>query len=137
MNYHDTAVSTRRRSRAYVERLQRAADALVFCFPVWCFGLPAILKGWFDLRADAGRFVRHQRPGPREARADAPRSGSWRVTSYGRPRWMAFVMGDPPRKVVKRYLRVADRRQGADRLPRPTIERGNACGSTSHAGSKA
>jgi NAD(P)H dehydrogenase (quinone) len=27
------------------------------------------------------------------------------LTSYGRPRWMAFVMGDPPRKVIKRYLR--------------------------------
>jgi hypothetical protein len=27
-------------------------------------------------------------------------------TTYGRPHWMAFVMGDPPRKVIKRYLRV-------------------------------
>ena len=22
------------------------------------------------------------------------------VTTYGRPRWMAFYMGDPPRKVI-------------------------------------
>ena len=28
-------------------RLQ-AAEALVLCFPVWNFGYPAILKGFFD-----------------------------------------------------------------------------------------
>jgi len=26
----------------------RAADAVVFQFPLWWFGMPAILKGWFD-----------------------------------------------------------------------------------------
>jgi putative NADPH-quinone reductase len=30
-----------------VERL-RAAEALVLCFPTWWYGMPAILKGWFD-----------------------------------------------------------------------------------------
>ena len=46
LNYHDTSIN-QLPVKPYVERLQRA-DALVFCFPVWCFGLPAILKGWFD-----------------------------------------------------------------------------------------
>ena len=31
----------------HVERL-RAAEALILCFPVWNFGYPAILKGYFD-----------------------------------------------------------------------------------------
>jgi putative NADPH-quinone reductase len=31
----------------YVERLF-AAQGLVLCFPVWCFGPPAILKGFID-----------------------------------------------------------------------------------------
>src|SRR5262245_7375112 len=31
----------------YVERLQ-AAEALVLCYPTWWYGMPAILKGWFD-----------------------------------------------------------------------------------------
>jgi NAD(P)H dehydrogenase (quinone) len=31
----------------YVERLC-AAEALVLCFPTWWYGMPAILKGWFD-----------------------------------------------------------------------------------------
>ncbi len=33
--------------RAYQERIQKA-QALVFVFPVWWFGLPAILKGFID-----------------------------------------------------------------------------------------
>ena len=31
----------------YVERLF-AAESLVLCFPIWCFGPPAILKGFMD-----------------------------------------------------------------------------------------
>jgi len=27
------------------------------------------------------------------------------VVTYGRPRWMAVYMGDPPRKIVTRYLK--------------------------------
>jgi NAD(P)H dehydrogenase (quinone) len=33
--------------KSYIPRLQRA-DALVGQFPTWCFGLPAMLKGYFD-----------------------------------------------------------------------------------------
>src|ERR1700724_1050782 len=33
--------------KTYVERL-RSAEALVLCFPTWWYGMPAILKGWFD-----------------------------------------------------------------------------------------
>src|ERR1700678_2995190 len=32
---------------SYVARL-RSAEALVFQFPTWCFGVPAMLKGFFD-----------------------------------------------------------------------------------------
>jgi putative NADPH-quinone reductase len=28
------------------------------------------------------------------------------VVTYGRPRWTAFLMGDPPRKMITRYLRL-------------------------------
>lgn len=45
-HYHDTAVN-RHGLEDYVARLQ-AAEALVFQFPTWCFGAPAMLKGWFD-----------------------------------------------------------------------------------------
>ena len=100
--YHDTAVN-RAPVQPYVERLL-AAEALVLCFPVWMFGPPAMLKGFFDrvflpgvsfhLSAD-GRLtsnLRHIR-----------RLGA--IATYGRPRWVAFLMGDPPRKLVTRLLR--------------------------------
>ena len=46
LGYHEVP-KNREPVRAYVERLQHA-EALVLCFPIWCFGLPAMLKGWFD-----------------------------------------------------------------------------------------
>jgi len=103
LNYHDTAVN-QAPVKTYVHRLQRA-DALVFCFPVWCFGLPAILKGWFDRVLMPGVSFDISDPAHvKPALTHLKRIVA--VTSYGRPRWMAFVMGNPPRKVIKRYLRV-------------------------------
>ena len=102
LNYHDTGIN-QLAVKEYVERLQRA-EALVFCFPVWCFGLPAILKGWFDRVLMPGvssdiSDPAHVKPALTHLKRIVA------LTSYGRPRWMAFVMGDPPRKVIKRYLR--------------------------------
>src|SRR5271155_1441936 len=45
-HYHDPAVN-RAPVASYVARIE-AAEALVVCFPTWCFGPPAILKGFFD-----------------------------------------------------------------------------------------
>jgi putative NADPH-quinone reductase len=102
LNYHDTGIN-QLPVKGYVERLQRA-DALVFCFPVWCFGLPAILKGWFDRVLMPGVSFDISDPAHvKPALTHLKRIVA--LTSYGRPRWMAFVMGDPPRKVIKRYLR--------------------------------
>ena len=111
-DYHDTS-----RNQAgledYVRRL-RAADALVVQFPVWCFGMPAMLKGFFD------RMIL---PGVAFDISDAehvkPMLGNLKhvtgIVTYGRPRWTAIAMGDPPRKIVKRYLRwFADRRARVD-----------------------
>ena len=44
--YHDIPANIES-VRPYVERL-RGAEALVLSFPVWNFGYPAILKGFFD-----------------------------------------------------------------------------------------
>ncbi|HLX97438.1 MAG TPA: NAD(P)H-dependent oxidoreductase [Roseiarcus sp.] len=46
VGYYDLAMN-RRRVAPYVDRLLRA-DALVFSFPVWNMGFPAILKGFVD-----------------------------------------------------------------------------------------
>lgn len=85
----------------YVERL-RAAQALVLIFPVWNFGYPAILKGFFDrvflpgvsFRLEDGKV----RPNLTHIRKLAA------VTTYGGTRMRALLAGDPPRHVVKRAV---------------------------------
>lgn len=84
----------------YVERL-RAGLALVF--PVWNFGYPAILKGFFDrvflpgvsFRLEGGKV----RPNLTHIRKLAA------VTTYGGTRMRAILAGDPPRHVVRRALK--------------------------------
>lgn len=101
VGYHDLAGNTAPVAD-YVRRLQ-AAEALVLCFPVWNFGYPAILKGFFD---------RVFLPGVSFKLVDGKvRPNLWNirrlvaVTTYGGTRWRAWLMGDPPRKIVRRALR--------------------------------
>ncbi|QPH55906.1 NAD(P)H-dependent oxidoreductase [Pontivivens ytuae] len=88
--------------REYVERL-RAAQALVLCFPVWNFGYPAILKGFFDrvfLPGVSFKLVNGKvRPNLTHIEKLAA------VTTYGGNRTRAFLAGDPPRRIVTRSLR--------------------------------
>jgi putative NADPH-quinone reductase len=94
--YHDTS-RNQLRLEAYVARL-RAADALVLQFPVWAFGAPAVLKGFLDRIVMPG--VAFDIVDPAHAR---PRLCNIRklagVVTYGRPRWMALCVGDPPLEV--------------------------------------
>ena len=88
--------------RAYVDRL-RATDALIFSFPVWNFGYPAILKGFFDrvfLPGVSFKLVDGKvRPDMTHIKKLAA------VTTYGGTRMRAFVCGDPPRKHFTRSVR--------------------------------
>lgn len=101
-HYHDTS-RNRRGIEHYVARLQ-SAEALVVQFPTWCFGPPAVLKGFFDrmimpgVAFDLGDPA-HVKPLLRNLRRIVG------IVTYGRPRYMALWMGDPPRKIVTRYLR--------------------------------
>lgn len=87
----------------YVERLRRA-EAIVFCFPTWCFGLPAMLKGFFDRLFMPGvAFDISDPANVRPMLTHIKRISA--VVTYGRPRWVAWYMGDPPRKIITRYMR--------------------------------
>ncbi|AXS41920.1 NAD(P)H-dependent oxidoreductase [Breoghania sp. L-A4] len=105
LGYHD--LETNQQSVAsYVARVQ-AADALVLCFPVWNFGYPAILKGFFDrvFLPGVSFVMKNGKASPclhNIARVTT-------VTSYGGSRLRAFLVGDPPRKVVTRALRAVIR----------------------------
>ncbi|MET0574778.1 MAG: NAD(P)H-dependent oxidoreductase [Mesorhizobium sp.] len=99
--YHDVPANAEG-IHAYVERLRRA-EALVLVFPVWNYGYPAVLKGFFDrvflpgvsFKLVDGAVV----PSLHGIRRVAA------VTSYGGSRFRAILMGDPPRRLVKRALR--------------------------------
>jgi NAD(P)H dehydrogenase (quinone) len=93
LSYHDVPANTSSVAR-YVERL-KAADALVIVSPVWNFGFPAILKGFFD---------RVFLPGVSFSLDEGRSRGS-----YGGSHFRALLMGDPPRKLVTRMLRGAVR----------------------------
>ncbi len=80
------------------------AEAIVMQFPTWCFGMPAMLKGFCDRLLMPG--VAFDISDPSNVR---PMLGNLRkiagVVTYGRPWHMAKWMGDPPKKMVTRYLR--------------------------------
>jgi putative NADPH-quinone reductase len=99
--YHDYPANTEA-VKLYVERLQRA-EALVIVAPVWNFGFPAILKGYFDrvwlpgvafelVNGKVASKLRHIR-----------KLGA--VMTYGADPFRAFIVGNPPKKIIKRMLR--------------------------------
>ena len=100
--YHDTTTNSVG-VEPYVARLMNA-EALIVQFPTWSFGLPAMAKGFFDRLFMPG--VAFDISNPARAR---PLLGHIRklvgISTYGRPRWMALYIGDPPRKTITRYVR--------------------------------
>ncbi|KGF67468.1 NAD(P)H dehydrogenase [Hoeflea sp. BAL378] len=105
LSYHDLSVN-RQPVAEYVDRLLRA-EALVLVYPVWNYGFPAILKGWFD---------RVFLPGVSFGLVDGKVQPTLHniekiliVTSYGGSRFRSWLMGDPPRKIAKRMLRATIR----------------------------
>ena len=86
----------------HVARL-RAAEALVLVYPTWWYGMPAMLKGWFDriwvpgvaFSLGPGAI----RPGLRTIRRLAV------VTTYGSPKWLLLAIGRPDRKLIGRGIR--------------------------------
>lgn len=100
--YHDININ-RRKVASYVDRLE-SCDGLVLCHPVWNFGWPAILKGYFDrvFLPDVSFKLKDGElsPGLTNIRKLAT------VTTYGSKRHRAFILGDTPRKNATRFLRV-------------------------------
>lgn len=101
-DYHDTAIN-QRKVASYVQRLQRA-EGVVLCHPVWNFGWPAMLKGYFDriFLPEVSFTLKDGKVGPGLTNIRKLTT----VTTYGSKRWRAMVLGDPPRKNATRFLRV-------------------------------
>tara|TARA_R110002110_G_scaffold85816_2_gene223476 strand:- start:60276 stop:60905 length:630 start_codon:yes stop_codon:yes gene_type:complete len=101
LDYHDLEAN-QKNVKPYVDRLL-AADALVVVHPVWIYGFPAILKGFFDRVLIPGVMFDHV-----DGRVKMKLHNITKLTgvvTYGGTRLRAFLAGDPPRKNIKRVLR--------------------------------
>ena len=98
--YHDTETNCAP-VQPYVDRL-RAADALIMVFPVWNYGYPAILKGYFDRVFLPGVSFDLSNGSVAPALQNIQKLAA--VTTYGGTRLHSFLAGDPPRKIVTRAL---------------------------------
>ena len=87
---------------AYVERLKNA-EALLIQYPAWCFGPPAMVKGFFDRLLIPGVAYNTSDSARTKPSLDNIRRIVGVVT-YGQPWSAAFWMGDQPRKTIMRFL---------------------------------
>jgi NAD(P)H dehydrogenase (quinone) len=86
----------------HVARL-RAAEALVLVYPTWWYGMPAMLKGWFDRVWVPGVAFRLGAGAIEPALTNLRRLAV--VTTYGSPRWLLWAIGHPDRKLIGRGIR--------------------------------
>lgn len=85
----------------------RSSDALVFLYPTWWAGLPAMLKGWLERVMVPGVGFRFdERTGKvRPNLTNVKRLVG--VSTYGSPRWYVRIVTDAGRRTIARTLRVA------------------------------
>jgi NAD(P)H dehydrogenase (quinone) len=91
--------------------LVRTAEALVFVYPTWWAGQPAVMKGWLERVFVAGVAfhldprTKKLRPGLRRVRRLVG------ITTYGSSRTYVRVLTDPGRRTIMRAVRLlCDRR---------------------------
>ncbi|WP_306119756.1 MULTISPECIES: NAD(P)H-dependent oxidoreductase [unclassified Roseitalea] len=81
------------------------AEAMVFVYPTWWYGLPAMLKGWLDrvwtpeitfaIAPDSGRI--------RPLMTHIRKLGV--ITTCGAPRWWSYMVGHPGKRTLTRGMR--------------------------------
>ena len=90
--------------QAHIEHL-KWAEEIVFIYPTWWYGLPAMLKGWLD-RVWATDVVFALREGKRQIIPLMTHiSRIAVVTTCGAPRWWSHIVGHPGRKTILRGIR--------------------------------
>lgn len=101
-NYHD-ASANRSTILPHIERLRRA-EGLVFVFPAWWYGMPAILRGYIDRVWVPGVAFELVNGRTRPLLQHIVRFAV--VTTYGSPWWLQkFVARDPNRHAVMHGVR--------------------------------
>jgi NAD(P)H dehydrogenase (quinone) len=92
---------------AYPDHVRRLKDAegIVFVYPTWWYGMPAMLKGWldrvwipgvaFNINPDGGVITSNMH--------HIKRLGV--ITMCGAPMWWSYVVGHPGKRTLMRGLR--------------------------------
>jgi len=87
--------------------LVQRAETIVFVYPTWWSGLPAMLKGWLERVLVPGvGFVLDER-----TNKVRPGLGQMRrligISTYGSPRWYVRLVNDNGRRIITRALRMS------------------------------
>jgi putative NADPH-quinone reductase len=99
--YHDVAVNLEG-IEDHVASL-RAADALLLVHPTWWYGMPAMIKGWFDRVWSPGVAFKLGEGAIEPLLTNITRIGV--VTTYGSPTWLLWYIGRIDRKLIGRGIR--------------------------------
>lgn len=84
----------------------RWAEGLLFVFPTWFYGPPAVLKGWLERTWLPGvAFTVPQARGQRAGPGMTHIRWLGCITTSGSPWWWLQLIGDPGRKLFVRGLR--------------------------------
>jgi NAD(P)H dehydrogenase (quinone) len=101
-DYHDVGIN-RSFAPKHIERLL-SCQGLVFIFPTWWYGIPAILKGYFDRVWLPG--VAFDVSGPKTTPLLTHIERLSVVTTYGSPWWLNnLYVGNLNRRLFKRGIR--------------------------------
>jgi len=81
------------------------AEAILFIYPTWWYGLPAMLKGWLDrVWTPEITFAIPREPGPiRPLMTHVGKIGV--ITTCGAPRWWSHFVGHPGKRTLLRGMR--------------------------------
>ncbi|KZK77950.1 FMN-dependent NADH-azoreductase [Pseudovibrio sp. W64] len=102
-SYLDTSLN-QQGLEPHIDALQRC-DTLIFIYPTWWYGLPAMIKGWLDRVLVPGVAFKLTEEGAIKPNLQNIKKLAV-FTTCGAPRWLSFLMGTPGKKTVLRGVRV-------------------------------
>ena len=82
----------------------RWCDTLIFVYPTWWYGLPAMLKGWMDRVLLPGVAFHLSKEGIAPGLGHIQRLGVF--TTCGASRWLTWYIGAPGRRLLVRGARL-------------------------------
>ncbi|GHB23694.1 NAD(P)H dehydrogenase (quinone) [Pseudovibrio japonicus] len=101
--YLDTSVN-RQGIEHHIEALERC-DTLIFIYPTWWYGLPAMIKGWLDRVLVPGVAFKLTEQGAVKPNLQNIKKLAV-FTTCGAPRWLSFLIGTPGKKTILRGVRL-------------------------------